>query len=64
MKFVQPTQMQTDTSDEAIEQSGRFFTNDETIPDDITIASGKNTFVCGPANFTGTIEVNGVLNVI
>lgn len=64
MKFVKPVDLQTDTTEKVIEQEASFFTHLATIPDDFTIPSTKNCFLCGPVNFTGSVDVNGVLNVV
>ena len=42
----------------------RLFMNDNSYTDDLTIPSGKNCFFCGPVNFTGTLDIQGVLNII
>jgi large exoprotein involved in heme utilization and adhesion len=42
----------------------RLFMNDNEYTDDLTIASGKNAFFCGPVNFTGTLDIQGVLNIV
>jgi hypothetical protein len=64
MKYLERSKRLTEREDKAIEQEGKFFTNDDIIDFVLTIPSGKNTFVCGPVNFTANVEINGVLNII
>lgn len=40
------------------------YENKATISSNITVASGDNMMVCGPAAFTGTVTVNGTLTVV
>ena len=40
------------------------YENKATISSNITISSGDNMMVCGPAAFTGTVVVNGTLTVV
>ena len=48
-----------------VEQVGaKFFMNKNSYTADLTIPSDTNAFFCGPVNFTGTINVNGVLNIL
>jgi len=41
-----------------------FFMNKNSFAADITIPENTNAFFCGPVDFTGTINVNGVLNIL
>jgi len=41
-----------------------FFINKNEYTSNVVISSTDNAFFCGPINFTGTVEVNGVLNII
>ena len=31
---------------------------------DLTIPAGYNCFLCGPVDFTGTVNVEGVMNIL
>lgn len=42
----------------------RYFMNPNTYTADLHIPAANNAFFAGPVNFTGTLNVEGVLNVI
>lgn len=42
----------------------RYYMNKNQYSIDVTIPSGYNAFFCGPVDFTGTINIEGVLNII
>lgn len=42
----------------------KFYMNKNEYTANLTIPSGYNAFFCGPLNFTGTINVEGILNII
>lgn len=44
--------------------AGAIFQSKDTISDNITIASGYSAMAIGPVNFTGTVAINGNLNIV
>ena len=42
----------------------KYYMNRDTFTADMHVPAGYNAFFAGPVNFTGTINVEGVLNVI
>ena len=44
--------------------SSKTFMNPDSYALDLTVPSGHNAFLAGPVNFTGTLNIQGRLNVI
>ena len=42
----------------------KFYLNKDTFTTDLTIPAGFNCFLCGPVDFTGTANVEGVMNIL
>ena len=42
----------------------KFYLNKDTFTTNLTIPAGFNCFLCGPVSFTGTVDVQGVMNIL
>lgn len=42
----------------------KFYLNKDTFTTDLTVPAGFNCFLCGPVDFTGTVNVEGVMNIL